>query len=544
MNRKLYFLIISILGQVLVCNAQDVDTESPVNVKPDLNYAALPIGSQEANWDLVFSDEFNDTEMDPTKWNIQDDFARLRNNDVWLYARNEDVEEKNGNAYVYYSKDQTIDKTYYAGRFESKYKYARTFGYFEARMHIVEPFGHQTAFWMMPNQEGTTAPNDVIDGTAKDGAEIDIIEGNINSDKYSTGLHWDGYGVGHKGKGFKPDAPGLYDEEYHTYGFEWSPTFLKWYYEGKVVRTETDPKFIALVDHHIYFSGSVFGKTSDWVTKYIGDYDLLNNGGRDKAYIDWVRVYENKALIHNSEDLAANAIIMDSEDNEGVIITGDWTQSKFTTGFYGSNYLHDQNSDSAKSVSYAPKLGTIGDFEIFTRFPAAENRSSQTKYEIVTKIDDIQVVETVYVDQTRNSNEWISLGTYRLSGVTFPKVIISNENANGYVMADAVAFVRQSTTGENEEESLGVENSLKIEKSINVYTANEELIVQFSERYWGNANIVVYNLSGIPVKTYTSIDLSQENHRITLDMGANKYSGVYIIRVTIGGESITKKIIW
>jgi beta-glucanase (GH16 family) len=675
MNKTLYSLWTLMLGAVLVCQAQMVDPESPIEVKPDVNFSALPVDSQASNWELVFSDEFNDTEIDANKWNIQDDFARLRNNDIWLYARTEDVEERNGNAYIYYAKDQEEDKKYYAGRFESKYKYARTFGFFEARIHIVEPFGHQTAFWMMPNQEGTTAPNGVIDGTAKDGAEIDIIEGNYNSDKYSTGLHWDGYGADHKGKGFKPNAPDLYSEEYHTFGFEWSPTFLKWYYDGEVVRTETDPKYIALVDHHLYFSGSVFGASSDWVSKYIGDYDLLNNGGRDEAYIDWVRVYANKTL---KVSLADDAIIMDSEDNEGIIITGDWAESTQSEDYYGENYLHDNKSDNLQSVSYSPELGTIGDFEIFTRFPVSEEGSTQTKYEIITKVNGEQVIETVLVDQTKNSGDWISIGTYTLSGVAGPKVIISNENANGYVIADAIAFERKGlpegsivmdnsdvngvvvtgnwiassniegfygvnylygqsnggeksvsfspelstlgdfeiftrfpassnrstqtkyeiitkvngeqvietvlvdqTTNSGEWISLGIytlsgvtfpkviisndnangyvvvdavafarqgiptldiKNPLELEKSINAYTVNDELIVLFSKDNSEPADIVIYNIYGVPVKTYTNINLTQQNYR--LNLGANNYLGFYIIRVNIGGHSITKKIIW
>ena len=30
-------------------------------------------------------------------------------------------------------------------------------------------------------------------------------------------------------------APGIHEKEYHIYGFEWSPTFLKFYLDGKLV---------------------------------------------------------------------------------------------------------------------------------------------------------------------------------------------------------------------------------------------------------------------------------------------------------------------
>ena len=107
------------------------------------------------------------------------------------------VEEKNGRAYIYYKKLKENDTTYLAGRFNSKGKFATTYGFLECRMHIVYPEGYQMAFWMMPAQEGGTTPGGIKDGTARDGAEIDIIEGNRQSDNYSCGLHWDGYGDAH-----------------------------------------------------------------------------------------------------------------------------------------------------------------------------------------------------------------------------------------------------------------------------------------------------------------------------------------------------------
>jgi hypothetical protein len=245
-------------------------------------------------------------------------------------------------------------------------------------------------------------------------------------------------------------------------------------------------------------------------------------------------VYANKTIQTTEEALGDNAIIMDSEDSTGITISGDWTQSTYTGGFYGANYLHDQNSDSPKSVSYAPELGTIGDFEIFTRFAAAENRSSQTKYEIITKVDDEQVIETVLVDQTINTGKWISLGIYRLSGLTFPKVIISNENADGYVIADAVAFERQAT--------LSIENTVNLEKLIKIYTVNKELIIQFNEEHSGSANIVVYNIYGKIIKTHKNVDLSQNNTKTSI--GLDMSSGMYIVKVTLNGNTITKKIIY
>jgi beta-glucanase (GH16 family) len=273
-----------------ISNEEDrsfVDIQTPKKSKPFI------VNSTDKNkWELAFSDEFNDSEIDTTKWNVENKSKPRK--DIMLLADDNQVEEKNGNIYIYYRKAQLNDTTYYAGRFNSSKKYAPTYGFIETRMHIVRPNGYQMAFWMMPDQESSLTPNGVKDGTANDGAEIDIIEGRLDSDSYSTGLHWDGYSkLSHKSNGKDVKAPGLHDKEFHIYGFEWTPTYLKFYYDGKLVRTMNEPYLIPHVSHFLYFSGSCFGE-SNWVTGDVRKNEFIQNGNTAKSYVDYVRVYESK----------------------------------------------------------------------------------------------------------------------------------------------------------------------------------------------------------------------------------------------------------
>lgn len=266
-----------------------VDAQSDKNAKPFLVGDSLSKAKE--NWQLTFSDEFNDNKIDQKKWTVEDNIKKRV--DVTLYSNDEQVIEKNGNAYIYYRKSDLHDSAYFAGRFNSQNKFATTYGYLECRMHLIKPNGCQTAFWMMPNQKGSTAPNDVKDGTANDGAEIDIVEGNKMRDAYSSGLHWDGYAKpAHKANGQMIKAPLLYTEEYHIFGFEWTPTFLKFYYDGKLVRTIDKPILIPHVPHYIYFSGSCFGK-SDWVDGDVRTNENIQKGNTEEAYIDYIRVYKS-----------------------------------------------------------------------------------------------------------------------------------------------------------------------------------------------------------------------------------------------------------
>lgn len=264
-----------------------IDATSPKKTKPLILKESE---SSKQSWKLVFSDEFNDTKMDTAKWNVEN--APKKRVDIMLYSDNNQVAEKNGKAYIYYRKSSLNDTTYMAGRFNSHKKFAPTYGFMESKIHLVKPNGYQMAFWMMPEGKGM-ASETTPDGTANDGAEIDIVEGNkLNA--FSTGLHWDGYAKpAHKANGKLIKMPDLYEAEYHTFGFEWSPTFVRWYYDGEMIREVTDPKLIPQVGHYLYFSGSCFGK-SDWVDGDVRVNEFIQKRGVAEAYVDYVRVFQTK----------------------------------------------------------------------------------------------------------------------------------------------------------------------------------------------------------------------------------------------------------
>ena len=269
-----------------------VDPETPKIAVPVMLLDSTSKKTKNKQWKLVFSDEFNDNKVDTTKWTVEKN--QKKRVDIMLYSDDNQVEEKDGKVHIYYRKSNLNDTTYMAGRFNSHKKYAPTYGFIESRIHLVKPNGYQMAFWMMPEGKGmanATTP----DGTANDGAEIDIVEGNkLNA--FSSGLHWDGYAKpAHKANGALNKMPDLYETEYHVFGFEWTPTYLKFYFDGKLVREMTDPKLIPKVAHFLYFSGSCFGK-SDWVDGDVRKNEFIQKGGVEKAYVDYVRVYQTNEM--------------------------------------------------------------------------------------------------------------------------------------------------------------------------------------------------------------------------------------------------------
>lgn len=135
-------------------------------------------------------------------------------------------------------------------------------------------------------------------------------------------------------------------------------------------------------------------------------------------------------------------IIVDNIDTSSVIIKGDWSFGKY--GGFGPSYLRDTTrSSTAKSVKFIPQINKEGSYQIYTYYPKLQNGSEQTHIaifdgkKITNKI--IKRSEVQVIGQT--AGEWVSLGKCNFSKGKNAYVEISNKNANGIIVADAVLFV-------------------------------------------------------------------------------------------------------
>ena len=100
-------------------------------------------------------------------------------------------------------------------------------------------------------------------------------------------------------------------------------------------------------------------------------------------------------------------------------------------------------SSTAKSVKFIPQINKEGSYQIYTYYPKLQNGSEQTHIaifdgkKITNKI--IKRSEVQVIGQT--AGEWVSLGKCNFSKGKNAYVEISNKNANGIIVADAVLFV-------------------------------------------------------------------------------------------------------
>lgn len=123
------------------------------------------------------------------------------------------------------------------------------------------------------------------------------------------------------------------------------------------------------------------------------------------------------------------------------IASGTWGTATDSGPYAGSyRYIASSLKAGLGRATFTPALAEAGTFEVFawwTTGAAPSNRATNASFQVVTSSGAIAALS---VSQTTNGAQWVSLGKYSLSPAN-AKVSVSNSNASGYVVADAVQFV-------------------------------------------------------------------------------------------------------
>lgn len=171
---------------------------------------------------LVWSDEFNDVNINKTNWTYDTGGSGWGNNELEYYTtRPENANISNGNLRIIAKKEPLGGKSYTSARMKTQGLQSFTYGKIEARIKAPVGQGIWPAFWMLGNginQSGV--------GWPKCG-EIDILE-HINNSKDLVGtLHWDNNGHVQSTRTTPCDVT-----KFHIYGIEWDAKAIKWFLDG------------------------------------------------------------------------------------------------------------------------------------------------------------------------------------------------------------------------------------------------------------------------------------------------------------------------
>lgn len=251
-------------------------------------------GYSDDDWKLVWSDEFNSTKLDYSKWGVEVNAFGGGNQELQLYTdRSENIRLENGCLIIEARKDrpniQGTIRDYSSGRLRTKYRGDWKYGKFEVRARVPEGKGLWPAIWMLPTDEkyGSWALSGEIDIMEFDGAKPDHVLGTLHyGDKWPNNRQSSGQYVLKQGK---------FSEEFHVYGLEWERGEIKWYVDGVHYQTKTKwdsqaSPFPAPFDQrfHLLLNLSVGGGL-------VGAPDA-NTIFPKRFEIDYVRVYQRKKM--------------------------------------------------------------------------------------------------------------------------------------------------------------------------------------------------------------------------------------------------------
>lgn len=199
----------------------------------------LPIREAVAqNWQLVWADEFEGTEVDTTKWSFQigdgcPELCGWGNGEEQYYTA-ENATVADGMLRITARRDSVGGRAYTSARLRTIGKADWTYGRFELRAKLTRSTGFWPAVWMLPSDEA-------YGGWAASG-EIDILEifGNASGTVHGT-LHFGGESPQNTSSGGSWTLPlRNFSTSFHTFAMEWVPGEFRWYVDDLLYHTETD----------------------------------------------------------------------------------------------------------------------------------------------------------------------------------------------------------------------------------------------------------------------------------------------------------------
>ncbi|NUK64930.1 family 16 glycosylhydrolase [Streptomyces lunaelactis] len=252
-------------------------TPSPVT-SPSASAAPVPSPSQTTSttgaaplgipgtWRPAFADEFNGTTLDSSKWNPNwlgcptCTTKPVNSAELGAYAPSQ-VSVSGGSLHLKAEKVQTTandGKTYAyrSGLVESNGKAQFTYGAFEARIYTPAASPGVIANWPAFWTDGQNWPED---------GEMDVMEG-LGGGKACYHFHSPAGGPG-------GCAPGDFTG-WHTYGAEWKPGSVTYYYDGKQVGQITtgitsSPMYLILNNGVSTEHGGPIVTPADMMTDYV-----------------------------------------------------------------------------------------------------------------------------------------------------------------------------------------------------------------------------------------------------------------------------------
>lgn len=257
--------------------------------------ANIAVSHKWGEYQLVWEEEFNGTELDRSVWNIEVNGNGGGNQEAQYYTdRQENLRVEDGNLVIQLRKEEYKGKHYTSGRIQTRGNKSFTYGKMEARIMFPSGKGTWPAFWMLGQNGGWPACG-----------EIDIIEHIGSRPAFSSfALHTqmkNGSNGTNWHSGYTADQS--MENEFHVYGIEWLEEEsngcdqIRFLVDDEVYATETENLIYINQNNYWPFNKPHFFIINLAVGGTMGgniDDSMFANDVLMK--VDWVRVWQREEV--------------------------------------------------------------------------------------------------------------------------------------------------------------------------------------------------------------------------------------------------------
>jgi hypothetical protein len=151
----------------------------------------------------------------------------------------------------------------------------------------------------------------------------------------------------------------------------------------------------------------------------------------DAIKVEYVPVPDSRVI---------GALVDDSSPSGYIAATPsltDWPTSSNVAGGYAGKYRPHAPNKGA-TFTFKPDVPQTGNYKVYVWYTAASDRATNAPYTIHYSGGSV----THYVNQRTSGGQWVYLGTYPFDQGMSGSIVLS-DNANGYVIADAVKLVKE-----------------------------------------------------------------------------------------------------
>eukprot|EP00898_Chlorokybus_atmophyticus_P003330 jgi/Chlat1/3999/Chrsp26S03989 len=310
-----------LLAAAVLCSCAPVDPQTPVP----------PAGCE---WSLVWSDEFNDNQLDLTKWRPNVDCWGGGNNELECYtSRQQNLRVEQGHLVLQAVQetytgstdgctrsgaDCTNTKPYTSGKVNSVPDASWSSGRIAVRAKLPKGGGLWPAIWMMPtdNKYGTWAASGEIDIMESKGQSSNMVQNTIffgDVWPYQSSIT-----SGLRGLSCVAD----FADDYHVFALEWGYNSLVWLVDGTITHKQSLRRsFQVNGPNHPYaaerqpFDQRFFLLLNLAVGGNYGGAPSPTDWSSSALLIDWVRIYQTANQALPSDQLQALQQCFDIQPN-------------------------------------------------------------------------------------------------------------------------------------------------------------------------------------------------------------------------------------